>query len=225
MQDHLLDFLLKVKDNSIKTHNLILNGDIFDNHNFKKLTESQFRCLEALLDLDEKGRVIWIEGNHEQPSSRLKLLTSIDFKEHYDLELFGRKLRITHGDKADDFLQNHPTLSYMGSMIYYSLKKLDLTYKLATTLKTSSKKLLSCIAKVADYAKTLLFQSDFTTIICGHTHHPCFVEFDNQKTYLNSGSWVEKPCTLVSISKYGNANLYTYRPKKEGLSEPLERSK
>src|SRR4051812_18366842 len=49
---------------------LIINGDIFDDLNFKRLTKRHFACLKVIRRNSDRDdfRLIWIRGNHDGPA-------------------------------------------------------------------------------------------------------------------------------------------------------------
>src|SRR5579863_10345867 len=49
---------------------LVINGDIFDDLNFKRLTKRHFACLKVIRRNTDRAdfRLIWIRGNHDGPA-------------------------------------------------------------------------------------------------------------------------------------------------------------
>jgi len=52
------------------TRELIINGDIFDDLNFKRLSKKHFACLRSIRrhSDDVDFRLIWMRGNHDGPA-------------------------------------------------------------------------------------------------------------------------------------------------------------
>ena len=54
-------------DNLKNTNKLILNGDVFDSWDFRRLKSSHFKILSKIRHLSQSMEVIWIHGNHDGP--------------------------------------------------------------------------------------------------------------------------------------------------------------
>src|SRR4051812_3632980 len=50
-----------------RTRELVINGDIFDDLNFKRLTKRHFACLKVIRRNSDRDdfRLIWVRGNHD----------------------------------------------------------------------------------------------------------------------------------------------------------------
>ena len=48
---------------------LVINGDIFDDLNFKRLTKRHFACLKVIRRNTDRDdfRLVWVRGNHDGP--------------------------------------------------------------------------------------------------------------------------------------------------------------
>jgi UDP-2,3-diacylglucosamine pyrophosphatase LpxH len=179
---------------------LIVNGDLIDNYNFKKFKKSHWKVLNAIRDWKNKTL---IAGNHEESAEKASLLLGMDFVDHVSFEDCGKRFFITHGHTWDDFLGKFPLIEYVGDFIYGGLQRLDPEHKIAKQVKRTVKKFIKCIDKVAKGALSL----DYDGVVAGHTHYPTHISFHN-RNYYNSGCWVEKPGTYVTINK-GIATLHS----------------
>ena len=49
---------------------LVINGDIFDDLNFKRLTKRHFACLKIIRRNSDREdfRLVWVRGNHDGPA-------------------------------------------------------------------------------------------------------------------------------------------------------------
>ena len=195
--NHFLDF--------IKTKKLILNGDVFDSWDFRKLKSSHFKILSKLRTLSENIEIIWINGNHDGPSDIVSHLIGINVLEEYSFKSGNKNIICTHGDKFDDFIARYPFVVKLADMIYHFLQKLDHDFYWAKLAKMSSKTFLKSIEKVRKEAIKYKEKKGYDIICCGHTH----LAEDYNSLYYNSGCWTEKPCTYLAIEN-GEVNLLTY---------------
>src|SRR5262249_48339602 len=65
-QAHSLCELLEViKDEVLPTTRLILNGDVFDSIDFRRLNKSHWKVLSLIRKLSHRLEIVWICGNHD----------------------------------------------------------------------------------------------------------------------------------------------------------------
>jgi UDP-2,3-diacylglucosamine pyrophosphatase LpxH len=220
VEESLHSFIREVVDERILVNQLIVLGDMFDNHNFNKMNDKQLQILRLLQLLYRSKKLITIAGNHDCPISRIEALTGFHFINNTVLTYPNKKIYLEHGDAADDFLKRHHILTAVGEWIYYILQKIDSTHRLARVAKNSSKCYAKSTKKVADYALAALKDTNYSVAMCGHTHQATFAQMGGYK-YYNVGCWTEKPCTLATITSTGEVQIRTYRKNKGGLSDPL----
>ena len=76
----LTTFLEKIeKENSTKC--IILNGDFFDNMDFRRLKKHHWKVLSLIRSMSDHIKVVLILGNHDGPAEVLSHLLGIDFLE------------------------------------------------------------------------------------------------------------------------------------------------
>ena len=64
---------------------LVINGDIFDDLNFKRLTKRHFACLKVIrrnTDRDDV-RVVWVRGNHDGPADIISHIVGVEILDEY----------------------------------------------------------------------------------------------------------------------------------------------
>ena len=103
---------------------LILNGDIFNDLNFKRLDKDDWNFLSYIRTLaDSNVEVVWIRGNHD---NLLIDLTShflgIDSYQEYQWVRDNKKNLAIHGDQFDSFLVKNKTFGDMASYLYFLLQ-------------------------------------------------------------------------------------------------------
>lgn len=189
----------------LNTHfdRLILNGDTINNLNLKKLKPKHWRLMDRLRDVARERDLILVRGNHDVPSGAsadgfgpnhvLATLLGVPLREEYRLRVAEREYLVLHGDRFDPTLR-WPMVTDAADLCYRTVQGVN--KKAAKWLKHRVKRLGGAIEFVkrrsVDHARTFGFDG----IITGHTH------FGDDDTiggvrYLNTGCWVDWPCTYV----------------------------
>lgn len=194
--EKLLSFLRNLEQDCSK---LIINGDLFDHWNFKKLSDNHWTILKTIRKLSSKIDVIWIRGNHDGPSEMISHLIGVEFLDEYYFSANNKKYIVVHGDMFDDFLTKYPLLTKVADAFYRFIQKMDPSFYWPRLLKHSSKTFLRAIEKVSIRAKAYCVFKQMHGIICGHTHTATIDETDNV-SYYNCGCWTSNPCTYIRIN-------------------------
>ncbi|MCS6851454.1 MAG: UDP-2,3-diacylglucosamine diphosphatase [Gemmataceae bacterium] len=194
----LVRFLEKIRDGELPTARLILNGDVFDSIDFRRLKKNHWRVLSMLRKLSDQIEIIWICGNHDGSAELVSHLLGVTVRDEYILESGGERILILHGHPFDDFIDAHPILTWVGDLIYGFLLWLDSTHTLARHAKKGSKTFLRCAEKIKQGARELARKRKCTAVCCGHTHHDDADYSD--LPYFNSGCWTELPTTYLTIT-------------------------
>jgi len=202
---HLVDFLEEIHQEKIKTKRLILNGDVFENFD-SRLHKWNWRILSSIRSISDIIEVIWIRGNHDShgPAISIAHLIGANYTDEYIFESNGKRILCFHGDIFDDFLTDHPIITWVADWIYWLLQKVDPSLYLAKIAKHNSKTFLRCANLVKIEALKFKNKKNCDYVCCGHTH---FAEAD--KEYYNSGTWTELPPTYLAV-KDGNIELKTW---------------
>jgi len=205
-------FLQQILDGEINTRQLIINGDVFDSIDFRRLKKTHWKVLSQIRHLSDKIDVVWIVGNHDGPAEIVSHLLGVTVVEEYILHSGGRDILVIHGHRYDDFIEDHPILTWFADCIYLILQKLDNTHYVARLAKRKSKIFIRCIDKIRRGARELAARNGCQIAICGHTHHPEAIEPSPEEPvgYFNSGSWTENPSTYLTISS-GRVELHHYK--------------
>src|SRR6516165_12739352 len=61
----LVKFLESLVEDELTTTRLILNGDVFDSIDFRRLNKNHWRVLSLLRKLSDRIEIIWLCGNHD----------------------------------------------------------------------------------------------------------------------------------------------------------------
>ena len=191
-------FLELLADGEVRTRRLILNGDVFDSFDFRRLSRKHWKVLSLLRKLSNRLDITWLCGNHDGSAEVVSHLLGVDVRDDYVLESGGRRILVLHGHIFDDFLDNHPILTWIGDCIYSVLQGLDPTHQLARSAKHNSKTFLRCAEKIREGSVRLARRRDCDAVCCGHTHSACS-STEEDVHYFNSGCWTELPCTYLAV--------------------------
>jgi UDP-2,3-diacylglucosamine pyrophosphatase LpxH len=194
--------------NSIKTKQLILNGDIFDDLNFKRLDGAHFHCLRAIRKMSTTTDVVWISGNHDRAAGVLSHIMGIEVKASLKLKLNGRTYYVLHGDVFDEILRKHPILTLVADMAYRLIQVFDRSHNFALFLKRKCKRFTRSYDKVKRRCVDLAKRRGFYGIMIGHLHIPESAMIEGVH-YVNSGSWTQEACTFIGI-KNDQVQVYDF---------------
>ncbi|HEY7309045.1 MAG TPA: metallophosphoesterase [Gemmataceae bacterium] len=218
---NLCRFLEMIHDEEIATNRLILNGDVFDSIDFRRLSKSHWKVLSLIRKLSDRLDIIWISGNHDGSSDIISHLLGVTVKDEYVLRSGERDVLFLHGHVFDYFLDAHPILTWIGDCVYLLLQWIDQTHYFAKLAKRGSKTFLRCAQKIEEGAIDRARKKGCQIVCCGHTHHS-IAKRQSPIAYYNSGCWTELPCTYLTL-RDGRVELHTFKTHKveEQPVEPL----
>ena len=197
-----VDRLSKFLD-KIQTNCLIINGDLFDSWDFRRLRKDHWKILKKLRQLSDKIKVVWISGNHDGPAELVSHLIGVDFVDEIVLVSADKNVLILHGDIFDNFISQYPLFTKFADKIYRLIQKYDRfhqnEYYYSNLAKRSSKTFLRCSQQIADRALEYCKDKNCDVVICGHTHLPLTTQND-LIYYYNSGCWTENSCSFITIN-------------------------
>jgi UDP-2,3-diacylglucosamine pyrophosphatase LpxH len=211
------ELLERIASGELVTTRLILNGDVFDSIDFRRLTRNHWKVLSLLRKLSDQIEIVWLAGNHDGSAEIVSHLLGVTVQEEYELPSGTQKFLILHGHVFDDFIESYPWLTWMADLIYRLLQRIDRTHSFAKMAKQGSKTFLRCANKIAAGATDLARRRGCTAAICGHTHAAVALT-EQPIAYFNSGCWTELPCTYLTI-RQGTVELHDFQTQ-EALTEP-----
>ena len=208
-----VDFLQNLLDNTPRTQRLIINGDVFDSIDFRRLKKTHWKVLSQIRHLSDKIETVWIAGNHDGSADIISHLLGVEVVEQYILESGPRKLLIVHGHQFDRFIEEHPVLTAVADAAYWVLQKIDRSHYVSRLAKRKSKVFVRCIERIRSGARNLAARQACDGVICGHTHHAESLDAapDQPVAYYNSGCWTENPSTYLTVAE-GRVELLRYEP-------------
>jgi UDP-2,3-diacylglucosamine pyrophosphatase LpxH len=181
-----------------KTNKLIINGDFFDNLDFRRLNKNHWKILSLLRRMSKHIEIIWIRGNHDGDSEIISHLIGLDFRDEYIFTSGNKKILCLHGDKFDDFIYKYPKTTKLADILYRILQKIDKRF-LPKFLKSRSKIYLRCTENMIKSSREYALSQDIDIVCLGHTHNP-LIDKDHSIWYANSGCWTEKECGYLEIN-------------------------
>ena len=201
----LTEFLEKI-ENEKSTKCLILNGDFFDNMDFRRLKKYHWKVLSAIRNMSDHIKVVLILGNHDGPAEVLSHLLGMDFLEEYVFESGDKKILALHGDRFDSVITDRPILVYFADKIYKFIQKIDKSFYLAKLAKKSSKTFLRNAEIIERKSTEYMKKIGCDMVCCGHVH---YATAKPHTGYYNSGSWTELPCNYLVV-KDGKIDLLNF---------------
>lgn len=185
---------------------LILNGDIFDDLNFKRLHSEHWEVLSYFRHLSRDHEVVWIIGNHDGQAKILSRLIGVPVHDSYRWRESGRLFLAIHGHQFDRFISRNLFISNLAGSLYYFLKRLEWGNDFLTDwIRQYNGSWLRLSDEVEAGAVRLGQRQGAKVVFCGHTHIP-LISHRGVIRYYNSGSWVEFPSNLITI-KRGKVSL------------------
>lgn len=193
------ELLKSVEMGELHTKRLIINGDLFDDWDFRKLKKSHWKVLSHIRKVAGIAEVVWIRGNHDGPAEIISHLIGVEFLEEYSLSSGGRKILFLHGDRFDNFIAKRPVLTKLADNFYRLVQCLDRSFYLSKLLKRGSKTFLRCAEKIRERAVIHAEKRGFDVVVCSHVHME--EEYTNESiSYYNTGCWTDSPCSFLTVA-------------------------
>lgn len=196
----LVHFLEAVHAGELATRRLILNGDVFDSIDFRRLKKQHWKVLSQIRKLSDGIETVWVNGNHDGPAEIVSHLLGVSVQDEIVIDSGSRKVMLSHGHRFDEFLERYPLTSKLADGVYRFLQWLDKSHYVARQAKHSSKTFLRCALKVEERAIEYARRHGCDVVCCGHTHLPT-ANTVGPVQYFNSGCWTERPCHYLTIAE------------------------
>jgi UDP-2,3-diacylglucosamine pyrophosphatase LpxH len=208
----LTELLNLLAEGAWPTRRLILNGDLFDSSDLRRLSNDHWKALSILRKLPSLMEVIWVAGNHDESALPTASLFGLTPRHEVILESGGERLLVLHGHQFDEFITAHPRLTEVADRVYRFLQWIDPSHRFAKMAKKGSKAFLRNAERIAKGARELASERGCTGVVCGHTHHA--VHEPGEPGYFNSGCWTELPGTFLTV-RNGSVELVEHRSEKD----------
>jgi UDP-2,3-diacylglucosamine pyrophosphatase LpxH len=204
----LVHLLESVRRGPLAARKLILNGDVFDSIDFRRLKKHHWKVLSELRKLSDEIEVVWINGNHDGPAEIVSHLLGVACADEIVVESGGRKILLLHGHRFDEFITRYPLVTWVADRVYNLLQRIDKSHDFAKWAKRQSKTFLRCAEKIEADALRYAAKLGCDAVCCGHTHLPV-ANTRGPVHYFNSGCWTEKPCHYLTV-RDGAIELASY---------------
>jgi UDP-2,3-diacylglucosamine pyrophosphatase LpxH len=217
----LVDFLEALHVRRLRTQRLILNGDVFDSIDFRRLKKSHWKVLSLLRKLSDDIEVVWVCGNHDGTAEIVSHLLGLEVVDEIVVPSGDRRVLFLHGHQFDGFIDRYPMATRLADNLYRLIQRIDRTHRFAKMAKRRSKTFLRSTEKIRAGAVARAKELEADAVCCGHTHLP--VAFaDDPLPYFNSGCWTETPCHYLTLTA-GVVTLHAYHPvDDESLADTQE---
>lgn len=186
----------------IEFRTLILNGDILDNLNMKFMSPEHWQFIFALRHFLEAGKaVVWVQGNHDVFARPFYKAIGVKTMTQLPFEWNGKKCLVIHGHQFDKFLIKNEIVSTTMNRSYRIIQKLDGNRQLVSRfMKKRYKSWMRVSKRVAKGATKYAAEREAKYVFCGHTHQR-MVQKIGGVTYVNSGSWADRPCSYILLKE------------------------
>jgi UDP-2,3-diacylglucosamine pyrophosphatase LpxH len=206
----LVQFLESVHHRRVRTQRLILNGDVFDSIDFRRLKKSHWKVLSLLRKLSDEIEVVWVCGNHDGSAEIVSHLLGLEVVDEILVPSGDKQVLFLHGHQFDQFIDRYPLATRFADNLYRLIQKIDRTHRFAKMAKRRSKTFLRSTEKIRTGAIGRAKELGADVVCCGHTH--LAVAFpDDPLPYFNSGCWTETPSHYLTLTD-GVVRLHTFQP-------------
>jgi UDP-2,3-diacylglucosamine pyrophosphatase LpxH len=205
-----VDFLEDIHHRRTRTKRLILNGDVFDSIDFRRLKKSHWKVLSLLRKLADEMEVTWVCGNHDGTADIVSHLLGLEVVDEIVVPSGDKRVLFLHGHQFDQFIERHPFATRFADNLYRFMQKIDRSHRFAKMAKRRSKTFLRSTEKIRAGAVNRAKELGADVVCCGHTH--LAVAFpEDPLPYFNSGCWTETPCHFLTLAD-GVVTLNAYDP-------------
>jgi UDP-2,3-diacylglucosamine pyrophosphatase LpxH len=206
-----VQFLELIADGDLKTSRVILNGDVFNSFDFRRLKKQHWKVLTLIRELSKEKEIIWLCGNHDGSTDIISQLLGVTFMDEFILESGSERIMVLHGHIFDNFITDHPFLTWVGDCIYGFLQWIDSSHSIARMAKRRSKTFMRCARKVEEDSAAYARRQGCSAVCCGHTHAATTQQI-GEVAYYNSGCWTELPCHYLTVHK-GVISVESFAPQ------------
>lgn len=183
------------------TRELVINGDVFDDLNFKRLTRWHFACLRVIRRNSDRAdlKIVWIRGNHDGPADIVSHLVGVEVLDEYLFNNGSIRLLILHGDQFDHVVTRYATVTAVARALFSVIQRWA-PHDAARWIRRMSKKFQrnsQLVQRSAiEYARSVRYCDHVT---CGHTHLPLEAH-EGGVHYYNTGTWTDRPpCPFLTV--------------------------
>jgi UDP-2,3-diacylglucosamine pyrophosphatase LpxH len=193
---------------------LILNGDTVNSLNFERFRANHWHIIHRLQTIaaDRDRELVLIRGNHDGKYTSddgfgeldaLASLLGTELHEDYELAVGDENYLILHGDQFDRSL-NMTWMGHAADWCYGHIQ--SMSRPTAQWLKMRVKHWGGVVKAVRAGAIRRARGRGCAGVITGHTHF-CEDDLVDGIHVMNTGCWVDSPCTYIKVEN-GQARLH-----------------
>jgi UDP-2,3-diacylglucosamine pyrophosphatase LpxH len=192
---------------------LILNGDTVDRPEPGRFRPEDWQVVRLLRKIARERELVVVRGNHDRlpspgnPRGTTRVLSELlgaEVVEQFALDVGGERYLVIHGDLFDRTMN----LTWVGDVADWCYRGIQrVSRSSAQWVKGASKHLCGVVASVQRGALQQARAQGYSGVITGHTHF-CHDEAIEGLHYLNTGCWVDWPCTYVRADENGARLLH-----------------
>src|SRR2546429_4453792 len=93
----IVSLLDRIAEGELLTSRLILNGDVFDSIDFRRLNKNHWKVLSLIRKLSDQIEIVWLAGNHDGSTEVISHLLGVTVQDEYILETGPERVLILHG--------------------------------------------------------------------------------------------------------------------------------
>jgi UDP-2,3-diacylglucosamine pyrophosphatase LpxH len=178
---------------------LIINGDLFSDNNFARLSSEDFGLLTDLRKRAAKRTVVIVEGNHDRlMANAIEVILGIPIYPEYWWSWQGLDCLAIHGHQFDKLTYRHRFVTELVSFLYLEAQKVPfIRDRVAQWAEDTCAKWQRLSDTVREKALAYAKEEDIDMVFCGHTHVSYTDIFQN---YFNSGCWVGNRATYIIMT-------------------------
>jgi UDP-2,3-diacylglucosamine pyrophosphatase LpxH len=183
-----------------RTRQLVINGDIFDDLNFKRLTKRHFACLKIIRRNSDRDdiQLIWIRGNHDGPAEIISHIVGVPILDDYVFDNGLVRMLVFHGDQFDHFITRYKWVTSAACKTFYFIQKW-FPHNTSRWIRRVSKKFQRNSRLVERTAIEYARQRGCGAVTCGHTHL-ALESVHGGIAYFNTGTWTDHPpCPFLVV--------------------------
>src|SRR3954469_3356121 len=101
---HARELLERIADGERTTARLILNGDVFDSIDFRRLNKNHWKVLSLIRKLSDTVETVWLAGNHDGSAEIISHLVGVEVRDEFVFESGRERILVLHGHVFDEFI-------------------------------------------------------------------------------------------------------------------------
>ena len=190
---------------NIRVKELILNGDVFDDLNFWRLTHWDWQAFSQIRKVSDHCKVVWNKGNHDEINEMfMSALLGVHVNKGHYWKYNNKLFYATHGHVWDIFIYKYRKITEIATWIYTKIQYASHGWsrKISEWVKSKSKSMIRNCEVIRNHAVKMAEENAISYVFCGHTHS-AEMKRVRRVLYVNSGTWESDVPHFIGINKEG----------------------